>query len=148
MGQFYFGERGQNYFGVDNYAGAQNNLGDLYELGKGVSKNDKQAVYWYTRSAERGEPTAYLSLCTILADSEDEGGLIEALKFALLAIDKLPDGMNKATATKTAEKLKAVLPQAAQDRAKALADAWEPLYQEKYLMSDTPAAKKLGAAAK
>ena len=51
--------------------------------------------------------------------------------------------MNKASAKATAEKLNAVMGQSAKDRAKALADAWEPLYQERHLMSDTPAAKKV-----
>ena len=122
----------------DGFSGAQNNLGDMYESGEGVHKNDKAAVYWYTRSAERGEPTAYLSLATILADSKDEDVLIEALKFAILAFNKLPDGSNKTNAYEAGKKLFNKLSFAAKEKAKVLAEAWEPLYQEKYLMSDAP----------
>ena len=120
------------------FAGAQNNLGDMYENGEHVEKNKQFAVYWYTRAAERGEPKGYLSLSTILSDdSKDEGILIEALKFALLAVHTLPDGLNAAAAQTTARKILAMLPEAAIDRAIDLARDWDPLYQEKYLMSDT-----------
>jgi hypothetical protein len=120
------------------FAGAQNNLGDMYENGEHVEKNKQFAVYWYTRAAERGEPTAYLSLSTILSDhSKDEGILIEALKFALLAVHTLPDGLNAAVAQTTARHILAMLPEAAINRAIDLAHDWDPLYQEKYLMSDT-----------
>ena len=120
------------------FAGAQNNLGDMYENGEHVEKNKPFAVYWYTRAAERGEPTGYLSLSTILSDdSKEEGVLIEALKFALLAVHTLPEGLNAAIAQSTARKILAMLPEAAINRAIDLARDWDPLYQEKYLMSDT-----------
>ena len=127
----------------DGFAGAQNNLGDLYETGEGVQKNDKFAVYWYARSAERGEPTAYLSLSTLLSDNtKDEAVLIEALKFAMLAVANLPEGYNKSQAIKTANKISSQLSPEAKAYANDLAIEWEPLYQETYLMSDSPAAKK------
>ena len=120
------------------FSGAQNNLGDMYEVGESVPKNKEFAVYWYTRAAERGEPTAYLSLSTILSDeSTDEEVLIEALKYALLAIHKLPEGLNMLIAEGTARKILAMLSPASITRAKELARNWDPLYQEKYLMSDT-----------
>jgi hypothetical protein len=120
------------------FAGAQNNLGDMYENGEHVEKNKPFAVYWYTRAAERGEPTAYLSLSTILSDeSKDESVLIEALKFALLAVHTLPEGLNAGVAQATARNILAMLPEAAINRAIDLARDWDPLYQEKYLMSDT-----------
>ena len=120
------------------FAGAQNNLGDMYENGEHVEKNKQFAVYWYTRAAERGEPTGYLSLSTILSDeSQDEQVLIEALKFALLAIYTLPDGLNAAVAQSTARKILAMLPEAAIDQAIDLAHDWDPLFQEKNLLSDT-----------
>lgn len=127
---------------ADGFAGAQNNLGDLYELGEGVKRNDKFATYLYTRAAERGEPTAYLSLATFLIEgAEDAAILIEALKFALLAERHLPDGQNKNTAS-TAIRHIAVRLSADQRRTAAeLAASWRPLYQERYLMSDTPASK-------
>lgn len=127
---------------ADGFAGAQNNLGDLYESGEGVKRNDKFATYLYTRAAERGEPTAYLSLATFLIEgADDDAILIEALKFALLAERHLPDGQNKKTAA-TAIRHIAVRLSADQRRTAAeLAASWRPLYQERYLMSDTPASK-------
>jgi TPR repeat protein len=36
------------------YAEAQSNLGIAYAFGKGVLKDDKQAVYWYQKAADQG----------------------------------------------------------------------------------------------
>jgi hypothetical protein len=123
----------------EGFAGAQNNLGDIYESGNGVIANDKFAVYWYARAAERGEPTAYLSLSTLLPiDTNDENILVEALKFSLLAMGSLGEGKNKATARANMLKIASKLSESARDRALELAKDWDPLYQEKYLMGDTP----------
>jgi hypothetical protein len=120
------------------FSGAQNNLGDMYELGESVPKNKEFAVYWYTRAAERGEPTAYLSLSSILSEaSTDEEVLIEALKYGLLAMYKLPEGLNMLMAEEITRKILAILSPDSIQRAKELARNWDPLYQEKYLMSDT-----------
>ena len=43
------------------FAGAQNNLCDHYERGEVVPQSDVGAVYWYSRAAERGEPTVHLT---------------------------------------------------------------------------------------
>ncbi len=127
----------------EGFAGAQNNLGDMYEEGEGVPQNPKFAVYWYTRAAERGEPTAYLSLATFLADgTTDENVLVEALKYALLAAQRLPDGKNKATAQEAIRSIRARLSKDSVSMALDLAKKWEPLHQEKYLMTDTPDPKK------
>jgi TPR repeat protein len=34
---------------------AQNNLGFMYNTGKGVAQDYKEAVKWYTKAAEQGE---------------------------------------------------------------------------------------------
>ncbi|WP_299071456.1 tetratricopeptide repeat protein [uncultured Paraglaciecola sp.] len=36
------------------YADAQNNLGYMYQNGKGVAQDDKQAVFWYRKAVEQG----------------------------------------------------------------------------------------------
>ena len=41
---------------------AQNNLGWMYEEGRGVERDDVQAVAWYRRSAEQGEAQAQCNL--------------------------------------------------------------------------------------
>jgi len=124
------------------YAGAQNNLGDKYETGLGVPKDRLMAMYWYTRAAERGEPTAYLSLASLLSDSSSEPEvLIEAGKFAQLAMDALPPGANMASAEKLANALNKKLTEADKYRVLFLVKRWSPLNQEKYLMGDKPVAE-------
>jgi len=120
-------------------AGSQNNLGDLYEKGAGVRLSDKFAIYWYSRAAERGEPTAYLSLSTALSrDSTDVEVLVEAMKYAVLASKLLGEGRNKTAATETLATIAAKLSPEQRARARQLADAWTPLYQEPNFMSDKP----------
>ena len=125
-----------------NFAGSQNNLGDMYETGTGVPKATALAVYWYTRAAERGEPTAYLSLSSLLPElGQDKDTLVQAAKFAILASRKLPDGKNRSNAEVNRVGLEKRL--AAEDYAQAVALAyhWVPLYREPRLMGDTPAPK-------
>jgi TPR repeat protein len=126
----------------EGFAGALNNLGDLYETGEGVPKSEKFAVYWYARATERGEPTAYLSLSTFLSEgTSDENILVEALKYAILATKHLPDGKNKSLAKTTIKLIESKISEQAKERAIDLANSWDPLYQEIYLMSDSPAPK-------
>ena len=123
------------------YAGSQNNLGDLYERGKGVTQNLAYAVYWYTRAAERGEPTAYLSLAEILYVAGRNGDTaiwLDAGKYALLASAYLPEGHNKSTAQRIVEKLETLLPEDAWACAVELAKTFSPLFQETAILSDTP----------
>jgi TPR repeat protein len=48
-------------------AAAQNNLGEFYETGRGVSPNAAQAFSWYARAAEAGFPAAQLNLARLYA---------------------------------------------------------------------------------
>lgn len=121
------------------FAGSQNNLGDQYEKGEFLPKSNEAAVYWYTRAAERGEPTAYLSLATLLADTAtDQAMLLEAAKFAYLAIENLPSGTNITSAEACLSRLTERLTTEELELAAGSAKAWQPLYQETRLMSDTP----------
>jgi TPR repeat protein len=43
-------------------AEAQSNLGIAYAFGKGVLKDDKQAVYWYKKAADQGDAEAQSTL--------------------------------------------------------------------------------------
>ncbi len=122
------------------FAGAQNNLGDMYEGGVGLAQSDLMAMFWYTRAAERGEPTAYLSLASLMYKLKtDTPTLIEAMKFALWALALLPDGGNQAMARSLIELLTLELTADEVDAARALASDWKPLYQEQFLLSDDPA---------
>jgi TPR repeat protein len=123
-----------------NYAGSQNNLGDLYETGTGLPKAPGLAIYWYTGAAERAEPTAYLSLSSYLPEiSQDKDTLIQAAKFAILATRGLDEGHNKATAESNRRSLEKRLSSEEYAQAQVLADRWQPLFQETHLMSDRPA---------
>lgn len=123
----------------EGFAGSLNNLGDLYEKGLGVEKNDKFSVYLYSRAAERGEPTGYLSLSTFLGEgTSDQEILVEAVKFGLLAVSTLPDGKNKDYAIQNLKALTIKVSKEGYARAVELARVWQPLYQEEYLMGDTP----------
>jgi len=122
----------------EGFAGSQNNLGDLYEQGTGLQENPVIAAYWYSRAAERGEPTAYLSLAGLLLDhAKDEATLIEAMTFAILAFNRLPEGSNKIAAMKKIKKLEDKLSEEQISEAKDHADNWAPLYQERRLMNDS-----------
>lgn len=124
------------------FAGSQNNLGDLYERGLVVPMSPVIAAYWYARAAERGEPTAYLSLATLLfASAEDHWTLIEATKFSFLALDYLSDGTRKADAAEILVRLREKLPDTAVDLARQRAADWSPLFQETRLIEDPPAEK-------
>jgi hypothetical protein len=122
----------------EGFAGSLNNLGDLYEKGLGVEKNDKFSVYLYSRAAERGEPTGYFSLSTFLGEgTSDQEILVEAVKFGLLAVSTLPDGKNKDYAIQNLKALTMKVSKEGYARAVELALVWQPLYQEEYLMGDT-----------
>lgn len=121
------------------YAGSQNNLGDQYECAENLPKSDDFAIYWYTRAAERGEPTAYFSLATLFSQkAADREMLIEAAKFAFLAVDRLPEGKNKNTAQECLASLSKRLNEDDLELAYTLSKKWIPLFQEHRLMSDAP----------
>ena len=121
------------------FAGSQNNLGDLYEKGEGVPQDNFLALYWYTRSSERGEPTSYLSLASMFLEyGTSKDALILSAKYALLAIERLPEGRNMASALLIRDTLKDTLDPLFYEQAEKLASEYKPLYKEKWTMSDAP----------
>ncbi len=46
-------------------AGAQSRLGLMYDTGRGVPKDDRQAVFWYRKAAEQGHASAQFNLGTM-----------------------------------------------------------------------------------
>ena len=130
----------------EGFAGSQNNLGDLYEKGVWVVESPVFASYWYSRAAERGEPTAYLSLAGLLLDhAKDDAMLIEAMTFAILAFNRLPEGSNQVAAMSAIKQLEDKLSEEQISQAKEQADNWAPLYQERRLMTDPQAFSEQGA---
>ena len=49
---------------------AQYNLGLMYAKGKGTQKDGQQAIHWFTKSAEQGNPRAQFSLGMIFDNGE------------------------------------------------------------------------------
>jgi hypothetical protein len=121
------------------FAGAQNNLGVLYERGEGVRQSFPEAIYWYTQSAMQGEPTAYLSLGEMFHKGfgVNENPLRAAF-WLTLAFQNLPDGNNK----KYAENLLNVILKKLSDQEKNSiywsAIMFKPLKQTEYMLGDSP----------
>ena len=121
------------------FAGSQNNFGDLFESGEVVPRDDVFAMYWYARAAERGEPTAYFSLASLLERSRDNtDALIVATQYAILASDSLPEGKNKTAAAEIRDALKHILDPALYETAEKYAREFRPLYRERDTLSDAP----------
>lgn len=68
---------------------AQNNLGLMYEYGKGVPQNYEKAIRWYLPAAERGQAWAQSSLGRLYENSDDQfQDFGEAVKWYLLAANQ------------------------------------------------------------
>ncbi|GHV38472.1 hypothetical protein FACS1894187_17310 [Synergistales bacterium] len=53
-------------------AAAQNRLGSMYANGRGVPKDDKQAVEWYRKAADQGHAAAQYNLGLMYAKTKDD----------------------------------------------------------------------------
>ena len=65
-------------------------LGEMYYGGQGCEKNDQQAVYWIQKAEkEYDDPNVYITLATILRDSEDDSvrDPDRAFEYAQKAVD-------------------------------------------------------------
>ena len=119
------------------FAGSQNNLGDMYETGDGLPKSAGDAIYWYTRSALQGEPTAYLSLGSCFADGVGvRKDLVEAHFWLTLAVRELGAGTNQDAAAKQLKEIEKAMTVAQISEAKSKADQFKPYYQTKLKMGD------------
>ena len=72
---------------------AQSNLGFMYEYGRGVTRNEQQAAYWYRQSADSGLATAQFNLALMYADGRGirQDQLRAAYWFLQAARQDLPD---------------------------------------------------------
>ena len=119
------------------FAGSQNNLGDMYEKGRGVSKSLGDAIYWYTRAALQGEPTAYLSLGECFADGIGvTKDLIEAHFWLSLAAKNLHEGTNRASAMSKLQEIEKFMLTEHIESAKAKVNAYTPYVQTPYKIGD------------
>lgn len=121
------------------YGGSMISLGDLYEHGAEVCQSAETAAYFFARAAERGQPSAYYGLARVLSESTpDEAILVEATKYALLAVRDLPDGPSKRGAEMLRDNLMTKLSDDVRETALRLASDWEPLNFEGGPIENSP----------
>jgi TPR repeat protein len=77
-------------------ASAQYNLGVMYDNGKGVLKDDKEAVKWYRKAAEQGLASAQGNLGAMYANGH---GVLKDLSKAKHWIKKAYDNPDAETST-------------------------------------------------
>ena len=78
-----------------------------------------------------------MSLATILAKGNpDNAQLVDAMKFAILAVEKLPGEENRKRAQIAKDALNKRMKTKDIEIAAELAAKWKPLFQEKSLMGD------------
>jgi len=101
-------------------AAAQNNLGILYDLGKGVARDDGKALEWFHKSADQGFARAQFNLGRKYDNGEGiERDPVTAYMWFLLAAA----GGNKAFAH-TRNKIAKTLSPEQREQAKARARSW------------------------
>lgn len=125
------------------FPGSQNNLGDMYETGDGVGKSSGDAIYWYTRSALQGEPTAYFSLGLCFADGIGVAkDFTEAFFWLTLAVEHLSGDGNRGVASAKMAEIEKTMSPGQIAEAKRKAAEFRPYYQTKLTIGDPPAKKK------
>jgi TPR repeat protein len=86
------------------YARAQSNLGVMYGIGRGIPKDDKQAVRWYRLAADQGNTIAQNNLG---AKYEDGQGIEpnRVIAYALYNLSAANDSTNQEVAATNRRKL-------------------------------------------
>lgn len=120
------------------FAGAQNNLGDLYENGFGTDRSYGDAMYWYLQAAQQGEPTAYLGLGTLFAKgygvTKDP---IKATYWLSLASLYIEGENNKTQSFALLQDQLSLLSVADKNKVKIQVKKFRPYRQERNLLSDS-----------
>ena len=106
-------------------AAAQHALGEMYEVGEGVPRNEVRALEWYRRSALQGHAPGQVALATLMVNA-GRGDVTEAymwFEIAAAAGDQI--GMRGATALQPVLAADAVMQ--AQERARK----WVPVPEKR-----------------
>lgn len=121
------------------FAGAQNNLADLYESASDADSDMGLSIYWYTQAAMQGEPTAYLSLGDLFFHGKGvPKNYVTASIWLSLAKRHLPDGINKNKATELLNKAFASLDEKSKKYVQSRSFNFVPLKQTANKLSDKP----------
>ena len=71
------------------HAGAQYNLGVMYEQGQGVAQNNVEAVRWYRKAADQGHAQAQFNLGCMYAEGQGVAQSdVEAVRWYRKAADQ------------------------------------------------------------
>ena len=124
---------------VSGFAGAQNNLGDMFEKGEGTPASLGSAIYWYTQAAMQGEPTAYFSLGELFLEGKGvpQNNVTAAIWLSLATRD-LPQGVNYESAKKMRDKAFGSLDEKSRNYVLSRVRSFIPLKQTENTLSDKP----------
>jgi len=121
------------------FAGAQNNLADLFENSSDTDSDMGLSIYWYTQAAMQGEPTAYLSLGELFFHGKGvPKNHVTASIWLSLAKRHLPDGLNKKKATDLLSKAYVPLDEKTRKYVQSRVFNFVPLKQTANKLSDKP----------
>jgi TPR repeat protein len=124
---------------VSGFAGAQNNLGDMFEKGEGTPTSIGSAIYWYTQAAMQGEPTAYLSLGELFFEGKGvPQSYVTAAIWLSLATRELPEGANFESAKIMRDKAFGILDEKSRNYVLSRVRSFVPLKQTENTLSDKP----------
>lgn len=99
------------------HAEAQYKLGVMYDVGKGVSKNDAEAVSWYRKAAEQGYVSAQYALGVLYYNGE---GVPQDYEQVYAWFDIVASQGDKEVERIRDDLARSMLPRVALDRAKEL----------------------------
>jgi hypothetical protein len=110
------------------YAVAQNNMGAMYEQGRGVAQDYAAAARWYRKAAEQGLAVAQLSIGGLYEQGHGVAqDAVQALMWVTLAAASLPAGEEyHRTAVERMNQLSAQMTPAQIEEAKRRAREWKP----------------------
>ena len=107
-------------------AEAQNNLGGMYDEGRGVPQDDAEAVRWYRLAAEQGFAEAQFSLWARYADGAGvPQDYVQAHMWTNLWASRMTAGENRGLAVKRRDDLASLMTPDQLAEAQRLAREWD-----------------------
>ncbi len=106
---------------------AQNNLGIMYDTGRGVPQDYAEAVKWYRRAAEQGQASAQLNLGAIYHEGQGvPQDYVQAHMWYTLAALRSPSGLIRGAAVRHRDIIAERMTPAQIAEAQRLAREWKP----------------------
>ncbi len=108
-------------------ANAQNNLGNMYDYGQGVPRDDAKAVKWYRKAAEQGNAGAQYNLGVMYGNGQGvPQDYAQAHMWYNLAASRFPPGEGRDRAAKNRDIVAEKMTPAQISEAQKLAREWKP----------------------